>query len=70
MRYFSENDIINILKMSVQSTETMNSLDVDPDVIKARLKIVREISDGFNIDIKIPSNKRIMIKRIMGGHHD
>lgn len=61
--YFNREDITRILDMSVSATETMNNLDVDPDVIKARLKLIREIADGLGIGIKIPSNKRLMIER-------
>jgi hypothetical protein len=64
---FSSNDITRILSMAVSATETMNSCDVDPDVIKARLKLLRELADGLGIDVKIPSNRAIMIKRIISG---
>lgn len=65
MTYFSNDDIMRTLNQAVSATETMNSLDCDPDVIKARLKLLREISEGLGVDIKIPSNKAIMIKRFM-----
>lgn len=64
--YLHHDDIKRTLVQAVQATETMNSLDVDPDVIKARLKLIRELADGLGIDIKIPSNRKIMIERIMG----
>lgn len=65
MAYTSDGQIKRILNMAVSSTETMNSLDCDPDIIKARLKLIRELSDGLGINVKIPSNKTIMIKRFM-----
>jgi hypothetical protein len=68
--YHSPVQIKRILEMAVSATETMNGLDVDPDIIKARLKLLREISDGLGIDVKIPSNRSIMIKRILGGIDD
>lgn len=66
MSYRSNDQIRQILEMAVSATETMNGLDVDPEVIKARLKLLREIGDGLGIDIRIPSNRAIMIKRIIG----
>ena len=65
--YFSGEAIARVLNMAVSSTETMNNLDVEPDVIKARLKLIREISDGLGVDVKIPSNRKIMIERILMG---
>jgi hypothetical protein len=55
--------------MAVSATETMNSLYVEHDVIKARLSLVRELADGLGIDIKIPSNKEVMIKRFFEGRN-
>jgi len=63
MSYLTSVSATRTLNMAVSSTETMNSLDVDPDIIKARLQLIREIAEGLEIDIKIPSNKTIMIKR-------
>lgn len=63
MAYISDGQIKRILMMAVSATETMNALDCDPDVIKARLKLLRELSDGLGVDVQIPSNKIIMIKR-------
>lgn len=65
MAYLTDASVTRILNMAVSSTETMNSLDCDPDVIKARLKLLRELADGLGIDIRIPSNKTIMIKRFI-----
>jgi len=67
MNYYNEAEIRRLLDMAVSTTETMNGLDIDPDIIKARLKLLRELSDGLGIDIRIPSNRAIMIKRIIGG---
>lgn len=53
--------------MAISTTETMNELDIDPEIIKARLKLLRELADGFGLEINIPSNREIMIKRILGG---
>ena len=61
--YYSKNDLTRTMAQAVSATETMNGLDVDPDIIKGRLKLIRELADGLGIDIKIPSNKTIMIKR-------
>lgn len=66
MTYISDGQIKRILNMAVSSTETMNSLDCDPDIIKARLKLIRELSDGLGVDVRIPSNKVLMIKRFIG----
>lgn len=63
--YFSNEAIARVLNMAVASTETMNNLDVDSDVIKARLKLIREISDGLGVSVNIPSNRRIMIERLI-----
>lgn len=70
MSYYNEADIKRILSMAVSATETMSSLDIDFDIIKARLKLIRELADGLGIDIKIPSNKRIMIERFLGDYDD
>ena len=69
-RYFSEENIIRTLNQSVSATETMSGLDVDPEIIKARLKLIRELADGLGVDVRIPSNQKIMIKRILGAVHD
>jgi hypothetical protein len=65
MAYITDSNITRILNMAVSATETMNSLEIDCDIIKARLKIIREIADGLGVDVKIPSNKAIMIKRFI-----
>lgn len=65
-QHFSGDEIKRSLDQAVMATETMNGLDVDPDVIKARLKVIREIADGLGIDVQIPSNKILMIKRFVG----
>ena len=65
--FFNEDDIKCVLDQSVQSTEAMNEYDVHPDIIKARLKLLRELADGFGVEIKVPSNCAIMIKRFMRG---
>ncbi len=65
MCYSSTSLIARILRMAVASTETMNNQDADPDIIKARLRLIREIADGLGVDIKIPSNRVVMIKRFL-----
>lgn len=66
-KYYTDTGVSQILEQAIASTETMNNLDVDPDVIKARLKVIRELADGFGIDIKIPNNRSIMITRYILG---
>ncbi len=65
MCYSNTSLIARALHMAVASTETMNSQDIDPDIIKARLRLIREIADGLGVDIKIPSNRVVMIKRLL-----
>lgn len=69
-RYTSEGDLTRAFNAAVAATETMNSLDVDPDVIKARLRIIRELSDALGVDVKIPSNRAVMIRRLLGADKD
>jgi hypothetical protein len=66
MKHYTEVTLKAALDQAVSSTETMNALDVDPDIIKARLKLLRELADGFGVTVEIPSNRIIMIKRIIG----